>query len=364
MSDQQFREQLAVWLSRENPERGIREALSWAAVLCTDRGVTRTENQDRVAAIKLRSTSNADRVLMAVAIADGMGGMREGGNCASLTLANFFFALVHSSSSQALDSLARTATLYANEAVFRFARGAGGATLSAILIDHRGRTAFVNVGDSRIYSFSQQTEAKRLTVDDSLEEAVGGHGRELLQFIGMGAGLRPHTGHLDDARNVALTSDGIHFLNQQTLSDILNYAPDNRTACERMAALARWSGGPDNASLATVDVQRATRQLTERDYAKIQLWDPFGNVQFLDVRPNHAVPKLEQADLFSKRGSENSSFSSLDDQGPTTPSDGEAKRRKPSKRKQPRGERKKNIKVEVEVSRPAEGDDRDNEDSR
>ena len=86
----------------------------------------------------------------------------------------------------------------ADDSVFAFARGSGGSTLSAVVVERTGEAHTVNVGDSRSYSFSRGKSTDRLTVDDSLAEAVGGHGRELIQFVGMGDGIKPHVRRIPD----------------------------------------------------------------------------------------------------------------------------------------------------------------------
>ena len=146
--------------------------------------------------------------------------MRDGAKCATLALSSFFYALTLYRSYE-LEKRATAAISYANDAVFRFACGNGGATLSAILADHKAHPIIVHLGDSRIYSFGDGATLKRLTTDDSLAEAVGGHGRDLLQFVGMGKGMQPHIAPIpNDARQLAITTDGIHFIESATLEAV------------------------------------------------------------------------------------------------------------------------------------------------
>jgi serine/threonine protein phosphatase PrpC len=183
--------------------------------------------------------------------------MRDGAKCATLALSSFFYALTLYRSYE-LEKRATAAISYANDAVFRFACGKGGATLSAILADHEAHPIIVHLGDSRIYSFGDGATLKRLTTDDSLAEAVGGHGRDLLQFVGMGKGMQPHIAPIpNDARQLAITTDGIHFIESTTLEAVLTHSAGLKPASERLAALARWCGGPDNASSALVDLHHS-----------------------------------------------------------------------------------------------------------
>ena len=88
-----FQEKIESWLSRPVPERAVNRSFELPVVLSSDIGLKRSENQDRVAAMKILSKASGGRVLVAVAIADGMGGMRDGAQCATKALSSFFYAL-------------------------------------------------------------------------------------------------------------------------------------------------------------------------------------------------------------------------------------------------------------------------------
>lgn len=286
-----FQEKVQAWLSRKVPDRSVNVCVELPAVLATDIGLNRSDNQDRVAAMKISARASAGRPLVAIAVADGMGGMRDGAKCAAIALASFFYALTLYRS-QGLEQRANSAILYANDCVFRYAGGNGGATLSAILVDSNVGSTWVNIGDSRIYTFSNGGSVSRLTVDDSLAEAVGGHGRELLQFMGMGPGILPHIAVVpSSAAHFAITTDGIHFLPAETLNEILVHAPDSKSAAERLAALARWCGGSDNASSAIANIPEIISGLGIDDSEGIQLWDSFGSLQTLWIRESAERPE-------------------------------------------------------------------------
>jgi len=285
----QFEAKVEEWLYRAVPERAINDCFGNSIALATDVGLHRTENQDRVAALRLISSKTNRAPLFAVAVADGMGGMRDGGKCAAIALSSFFATLVHLHS-QRLDDLAREALNRANDAVFSFAGGKGGTTLSAILVDATGNAVVVHVGDSRVYSFGHRKKVERWTVDDSLAEVVGGEGRDLLQYAGMGEGIKPHVVMLHNLPDmVALTTDGIHFIETQTLEQILLHATSPRSASERLGALSRWCGGHDNASSALVDIQLAMRDLKTSQEPSVQLCDPFGTMTTIWIRTNGDV---------------------------------------------------------------------------
>jgi serine/threonine protein phosphatase PrpC len=281
-----FRAKVEEWLSRPVPERAINECLGISLALATEVGLQRVENQDRVAGLKLVSGKTNRAALFAAVVADGMGGMRDGGKCATIALATFLSELVSAPPGR-LEELALNALICANEAVFAFAHGKGGTTLSAVLVEATGRAVVVHVGDSRVYSYGQSKKVQRWTTDDSLAEVVGGDGRELLQFAGMGSGIKPHVVELPNAADmVAITSDGIHYIEVKTFEQILLNASTPRSAAERLAALSKWCGGHDNGSLAVFDLKTAARGLGASLEPSVQLWDPFGTMTTIWIKPN------------------------------------------------------------------------------
>lgn len=273
-----FITKLINWLDRKTPERGQYLISEVPVALRTDRGLVRNENQDRVAAMRV-NFSNTTKPFIVIALADGMGGMKSGSICATNAIASFFHHLIHLRREAPLDRL-KISALAANKHVYEIANGKGGATLSAILVSEDHQPLFLNLGDSRIYVSSgsgDKEQFKRVTVDDSLEEAVGGYGKELIQFIGMGDGIKPHLGPIPgDSSQIVLTSDGTHFLNQDTFYDILLNATDLIQTVDRIGKLVRWSGAHDNASIAITFLPDLLKSLMQSEQSGIELWDPYG----------------------------------------------------------------------------------------
>ena len=274
-----FQKLLQKHLARAVLSRGLRAIDSGAIAIASDLGVRRTENQDRAAIMKFRSQNGFYTL---ISIVDGMGGMRDGEQAAEIAISTLFNSVlenVHLGSEHAITQ----ATLEANKAVFSFANGKGGSTLSALLLCSDDVNMTVNVGDSRIYAKdSSLNKLVRLSVDDSLAEAVGGSGTELLQFIGMGDGIRPHVAKLNpDVSQVYLTTDGVHYIEPQTLSDIVENAERVNQGVERLIATARWCGGPDNASICAVDLKLLTFDDHVDDTSIIEVSDPYTSMQFI-----------------------------------------------------------------------------------
>lgn len=247
--------------------------------LASDLGLKRTENQDRTAVMKFSSSTAFYTV---IAVVDGMGGMRDGEKSAELAISTFFSSVLetaHLGSEYAI----MEATQTANNAVFELTNGKGGSTLSAILLCSNDMNMTVNVGDSRIYARDPVfNKVIRLTVDDSLAEVVGGSGAELLQFIGMGEGIRPHVAPLiPEAKQVYLTTDGVHYIEPHTLSDIIKHAEKITQVVERLIATARWCGGPDNATICAIDLELLNFEEHVDDTTVVQISDPLSSMQFI-----------------------------------------------------------------------------------
>lgn len=284
--NEMLNDRLVRWFLRPTPDLGLNHATGMPIAVGTDVGLAREENQDRVAAMRVNANSALNQPFLVVALADGMGGMTNGAECAARTLAAFFNSIVrfrHKPADERLADAAGEANRFVNE----YSNGSGGATLSAVLIDADHRFFTLNVGDSRIYALTDGGEQKvlRLTTDDSLEEMVGGHGKELLQFIGMGDGLIPHVSEPpEDLGRVVITSDGVHFIGHELLSDVLHCSETQIQVVDRLITLARWRGAPDNASAAVIFLKPLQHLLHRHEESGVEIWDPFSALHVMWVK--------------------------------------------------------------------------------
>lgn len=282
-------DRLIRWFSRTTKESGRNFTTDMPVFLASDIGLVREENQDRVALMRVHAVSKPFVVL---ALADGMGGMRNGSECAVRTMSTFLHSIIRYRQLAPGERL-EAAAHKANEAVYEYSKGAGGATLSALLVgvDHPAMT--LNVGDSRIYvtvADNNETKVARLTVDDSLEEAVGGQGKELLQFIGMGEGLKAHINAVpNNAKRLLVTSDGIHFVRQESLSDVLINAKTLPEVASNLVTLAKWGGAPDNASLAVTQLPELIESLSGSQDTGVEVWDSFSALHVIWLKQDQAA---------------------------------------------------------------------------
>ncbi|WP_158497811.1 PP2C family protein-serine/threonine phosphatase [Pseudoxanthomonas suwonensis] len=289
--------QVQDWLLRRVPPSGVRRVLPVLAALGSDVGVIRKENQDRVALV--RGRDDLGHTYVVVALSDGIGGMRDGAQCAALTVSAVFDA-VHrlASSGEPPSKWATNAMNSANEAVRKAYGGAGGATLVLLLMTEKEGAYWASVGDSRLY-LSKGESLVQISTDDTIAGQLGrpaGSDIEqgkLLQYIGMEGPLEFEVAKLlcstDDT--AILTTDGVHFLDSDSdvMSLVVRHAPDIGVAARRLTELARWAGGPDNATAAVVSLDSALYE-SPPTYACLDIWDPFGEIRIpLVHRDNQQV---------------------------------------------------------------------------
>ena len=306
-------DRLVRWFLRPMSSSGLNLATGMPIAVGTDVGLVREENQDRVAAMRVNANSALSQPFLVIALTDGMGGMANGAECAARALAAFFNAVIRFRHKPAKERLA-VAAGEANRFVYEYSNGNGGATLSALLVDVDQQVFTLNVGDSRIYALCKGGEEKalRLTTDDSLEEVVGGHGKELLQFIGMGDGLIPHVSKpSENLERVVITSDGVHFIGSELLSDILQHSEKHGEVVDRLITLAKWRGAPDNASAAVVFLKPLLNSFPRSEESGVEIWDSFGALHVMwvkqdqfDQRNADATVPGTQASSSSERSAE------------------------------------------------------------
>lgn len=288
MTRDQLQSRLRNWLMRRTTNSAVRRVGELPLAIGTDIGSVRSENQDRVAVLRVQASQHHSFV--AAVLCDGMGGMAEGANCAALAVSGFLTACIHYRGFD-LHETVLTAAHEANKLVNEAFDGRGGATLSAIVIDSLQGAVGVNVGDSRIYAY-RNSALQQLTVDDTIagqfqRDGDKAHrGNELLQFIGIGDGLEPHIILApDDPDLLVLTSDGVHYIDKYVMQMLIQHAKEPAIAVRRLAEISKWCGGHDNASTAVVSPV-AMRLPPSDEIGTVQIWDPFGELLILGPEPS------------------------------------------------------------------------------
>ena len=256
------------------------------AVVKTDVGLVRTENQDFATLTTAREESSGQAGGRLMVVADGMGGHRGGGTASRLAVDTVKTSYLAADKDD-VPAVLREAMTRANARVFTEAQSNAdlrgmGTTTSALVV--RGEKAwFAHVGDSRIYML-RGDEFKQLTQDHSLVATMVREGllteaeaethprRNVLQrSIGVTEDVEIDVvGPIDvqEGDVFLLCSDGLHgVLKEDELKEVAKL-PIERAADEYVR-LALQRGAPDNVTVIVAKVVRAgsagEKTLTESD---------------------------------------------------------------------------------------------------
>lgn len=283
---------LTTWLLRKTITSGIRRVGDLPIAIASDIGLIRSQNEDRVAVARGRYPNGYPYVLSVVC--DGMGGMAEGAVCASLAVGTFFAEFfARSQGGGAIEDMLIRSALEANNAVYTKYKGSGGTTLSAVLLGPDKSVYWLNVGDSRIYHFSEQV-LFQLTKDDTIAGQLSERdpsfqgNTDLLQFIGIGPDIEPHVARFPTVPETKLlvTSDGVHYLQPDLMAKVVSHAPEMGLSVRRLIELSKWCGGHDNASALMISPDEYVElPVSPAELGVYEVWDPFGEVQFLKEGP-------------------------------------------------------------------------------
>jgi PPM family protein phosphatase len=310
MEVSQFQEQLqegiARWL-KSGEKSGFTGSASEIVVLNSVLG-KRSENQDRTIFFRVKFDEPSKPSIAALVLCDGMGGMVSGGDCANLAISTFAASLVRSNGVTLTEKL-KVAVNSANQVVYENFQGRGGSTLSALVFSDVDEWIAVNVGDSRIYSVFNSGAVEQLTTDDTLEKQLEylnlpsppPEFRQLLQYIGMGAGIEPRYIELKmstDIKWFLITSDGAHGISESVFYSLVSNSQSPKEIVHRLTELSEWLGGKDNS---TVSVLTYGSNLFERSkdsaFSSLEIWSIPGKAEFFsikpfrnDIPPNKALP--------------------------------------------------------------------------
>lgn len=285
--------QLTSWLMRRTPSTGVRRVIHLAAAVASETGNVRTENQDR--AVIVRGRDNKGNEYTLAVVSDGIGGMHDGAGCAATAIGAFVSMIEWQSKKHETDisTWLYNSSLAANNAVYEKYNGKGGATLVAVLLYPNHPIYWLSIGDSRIYSASG-VSLKQISIDDTIAGQLGKNEElypeqsKLLQFIGMGSDLEPHTSIIDDSsiNSLVLTTDGVHYIapSPNWLGRIVGNSLDSGSCVKKLIDLAMWCGGQDNATVVMLSLQpqvESSFKMLSMLYSCIEVWDPFGEIQII-----------------------------------------------------------------------------------
>lgn len=237
----------------------------------TDPGCVRPQNQDTYQIEVL------DKNSLLCVVCDGMGGAKSG-NVASTLAADVFVQEVKRTwtpdmDPDKLDQMLHNAVKLANFTVFdqaqQFEEFTGmGTTMVAVLIQGKLATV-INVGDSRAYSLTREG-IRQLTVDHSLVQMMINHGELtpeqaktypgknlITRAIGTESVVECDVFHRRVAKGecLLLCTDGLsNLLDDQELLFEVVHGANKKSSCDRLLAIAKNRGAPDNVTCVLVQV--------------------------------------------------------------------------------------------------------------
>lgn len=286
--------QLANWLLRPTPRGAARQAGSLAIGIASDVGNVRSENEDRVAVC--RAKDRLGQQFSVVAIADGIGGMRDGMECAAIAIATIFetvYREAQRSTSNPAEWLEK-GLVAANQVVHAYFAGKGGTTAAVVLLGEANLSYWASIGDSRIYELKAD-ELIQLSKDDTIAGQLGRESYEtseqslLLQYIGMGPELVVSVKEFNSRENkqLLLCTDGVYFISpdRRLLKQVLDTARrlDTNIAARRLVEMAKWAGGPDNATAAVISLPSNLESAPYMPEVHMEVWDTHGEIVFAHV---------------------------------------------------------------------------------
>jgi serine/threonine protein phosphatase PrpC len=308
---QKLKNELYQWL-KQGEATGFIDIQSTTVALSSVLG-KRTENQDRVAFLRIHFETSNKPSIAALVLCDGMGGMVDGGDCATLAISEFIVTLVHNNASKLSDKL-RTAAMYANDAVYAKFQGNGGSTLSAVACNEQNEWAAVNVGDSRIYQMLENGKIEQITVDDTLEKQLADMNlaspppefRQLLQFVGMGEEMELRHIQLKPISEVkwfVITSDGAHSIPDSMFQSLIYYSEQPKEAATRLTQLSEWLGGKDNSTVAILNTADTLFNKSKGStMSDLEVWGISGQVNFF---MNSSTMKNSQNSTLTRKAAQN-----------------------------------------------------------
>jgi PPM family protein phosphatase len=260
-------------------------ALVIRAVLRTDVGLVRTENQDFAAFTtpqEEQARSNSGRLLI---VADGMGGHR-GGATASRVATETVKARYLESESTDVPAVLRESLLAANARIFAEAQGnpelRGMGTTTTALAVSGGQGWIAHVGDSRVYRL-RDGGIEQMTADHSLvatmmreglltpEEAETHPRRNVLQRS-MGVSMDVDIDiegpiELRAGDMFVLCSDGLHGVVKEDEISRIATGQEIERAADELLKRALERGAPDNVTLIVARVEIGDGVLETNDSA-------------------------------------------------------------------------------------------------
>lgn len=291
-------------------ERSGFKSLPGIGALATNIG-KRRRNEDRMAVAHFWFRG-APALLACVA--DGIGGLQNGAECASEVTAAFIaatYVALHQGVDDAV-TLCRRGADYANNSAHESFRGKSGSTIVALVL-LEGSGAYMWAGDSKIIGLTtdsleslstDDTMIARFSTIENLDESLK-RSRGLLQYVGMGNDFVPHIESLKPGRfkRIMLASDGIAILDGSYIQS-LAAGDDATSAVRHLVTASSWSKDADNSSIILLDTSPLS---APRDQSHLAIYTIDGVIAIPNSRfvipKTTAPPEKQRKRKASKSGS-------------------------------------------------------------
>jgi serine/threonine protein phosphatase PrpC len=239
----------------------------------TDDRKTEKGNQDRMVIAYCLDAAQSGQTWFFAGVCDGVGGEAHGDVAASIALAEIVSHLCVGQFDSPERRLSR-GILRSHAEVQRRLQKRSATTFVGVLITSRGGYAISSVGDSRIYSISENQVAQ-LTQDDTLAEmlrrkvtessnhqvqqaidALQPQWQESLgQAIGSELPLQPHTSFWPEVSRglgCLLCTDGVWKPIEPVLAKVVSTSPERQDLARRLLTLTDHLGATDNCTAVVV----------------------------------------------------------------------------------------------------------------
>ncbi len=233
----------------------------------TDRGMSRSQNQDAVFA----TTAPVGSLENLFIVADGMGG-HNAGDYASQKAIEIILEIIARNIGAAEVAIQRgitiaNAKIYEEAQADEFKRGMG--TTVVLATTDAGLLRVANVGDSRLYTLSE-AGLEQITLDHSIIEEMVRRGEVSKEvaahhpkrnFITRAVGAEPAVEvdffqvPLEGVKSILLCSDGLtNMVEENEIAHVLAERVPAEQKANRLIEMANKAGGHDNISVIIIDI--------------------------------------------------------------------------------------------------------------
>jgi serine/threonine protein phosphatase PrpC len=260
--------------SREALEKHGSQYSCFSAGWETSVGKHRDHNQDAILAYTSNLVSNnLNQSIGIFAVADGMGGHKNGDLASKIAIQSVFIEFVTNHpdlmsgvdttfGTNQIETILQSCTLSAHKRVNEEVPG-GGTTLTITVIYH-DQVIIAHIGDSRAYFLDHQGDLRMLTRDHSVvsrmqelgkltEEQAANHPQRnvLYRALGQIEYTEPdlYSYSLYGSSNLIICSDGLWgVISEKQISTTIMESQTPQIACAKLVEAANNAGGPDNIS--------------------------------------------------------------------------------------------------------------------